>query len=306
MGEIEAGFTGNNGFHLAGIVPVAGAKLDFNMPWHDSLMPVAQDFLAVEAAVYECAVAGCETIWIVCHKEMQPLIRHRLGDWILDPTSHYRHKYIKYAKSEQKEIPIYYIPIHPKDRKRRDCLSWSILYGIQRSYHISMLISKWVAPGKYYVSFPYGIYPTDLVWQNRLAISSAELFYLSHEGQTVADGKFLGFTLDASTFVQFRREIRKGTGAWENAYWSEEERTLKGEKIPVERRFSARHFGLTNVFGGAILEDGNVCEIEGYHDISNWDSYCKYIGSDLQKVTKRPFRFKYHEFSKVGEDKEEE
>ena len=49
-------------FHLAGIVPVAGQDLGFGFPWHDSLMPIAQDYLAVEHAVLSCAYAGCETI----------------------------------------------------------------------------------------------------------------------------------------------------------------------------------------------------------------------------------------------------
>ena len=61
-------------FHLAGIIPIAGQDLDFNMPWHDCLMPIAQNYLAVERAVVECAYAGCETIWVVCHDDMQPLI----------------------------------------------------------------------------------------------------------------------------------------------------------------------------------------------------------------------------------------
>ena len=73
-------------FHLAGIVPVAGQKLDFNFPWHDCLQPIGKNYLAVERAVLECAYAGCETIWIVCHDDMQPLIKHRLGEYVLDPV----------------------------------------------------------------------------------------------------------------------------------------------------------------------------------------------------------------------------
>ena len=80
-----------SGFHLAGIVPIAGQSLDFDMPWHDSLMPIAQNYLAVERAVVECAYAGCETIWVVCHDDMQPLIRHRLGDYAQDPVWVNRH-----------------------------------------------------------------------------------------------------------------------------------------------------------------------------------------------------------------------
>jgi hypothetical protein len=73
-------------FHLAGIVPVTGEKLDFNLPWHDSLIPVGQDYLAIEHAAYECACAGANTIWIVCKEGTTPLIRHRLGDWLHDPV----------------------------------------------------------------------------------------------------------------------------------------------------------------------------------------------------------------------------
>jgi len=43
--------------NLAGIVPVAGQPLDFNFPWHDSLMPIGHNYLAVEKAVFDCVVA---------------------------------------------------------------------------------------------------------------------------------------------------------------------------------------------------------------------------------------------------------
>ena len=48
-------------FHLAGIVPISGQDLDFNMPWHDCLMPINQDFTLLDLAVYECACAGVKS-----------------------------------------------------------------------------------------------------------------------------------------------------------------------------------------------------------------------------------------------------
>ena len=72
--------------HLAGVVPTAGQPLDFNFPWHDCLQPIGPDYLAVERAVLECAWAGCDTIWVVCHDDMKPLIRHRLGEYVEDPV----------------------------------------------------------------------------------------------------------------------------------------------------------------------------------------------------------------------------
>ena len=35
-------------FHLAGIIPTVGQPLDFNFPWHDCMVPIAADFLAIE------------------------------------------------------------------------------------------------------------------------------------------------------------------------------------------------------------------------------------------------------------------
>ena len=37
---MEKGIQNINSFHLAGIVPVAGQKLDFDFPWHDCLQPI--------------------------------------------------------------------------------------------------------------------------------------------------------------------------------------------------------------------------------------------------------------------------
>ena len=117
-----------NSFHLAGIVPISGERLDFNLPWHDCLQPIAQNFLAVERAVLECATAGCETIWIVCDSQMQPLIKYRLGEMVEDPVWVGR-KFDKFPSSSKKAIPIYYVEVHPKDQGKKESLVWSIIYG---------------------------------------------------------------------------------------------------------------------------------------------------------------------------------
>ena len=48
-----------NYFHLAGIIPVAGQKLDFNQVTPDCMTPIAQNYTLIEAAAVECAYAGC-------------------------------------------------------------------------------------------------------------------------------------------------------------------------------------------------------------------------------------------------------
>ena len=113
-------------FHLAGIVPIAGQPLDFNMPWHESLMPLAPGYLAVERAVLECAYAGCETIWIVCADDVTPLLRYHIGEIIQDPVYTYRH--FELNKAEVKRpIRIYYVPINIRDINKRVLLFFTIL-----------------------------------------------------------------------------------------------------------------------------------------------------------------------------------
>ena len=176
---LESGTNIQHTFHLAGIVPVAGQPLDFNFPWHDSCTPIAPNYLAVERAVVECAYAGCETIWIVCHDDMQPLIRHRIGEMIEDPVWLGRNMDPRPSET-RKQIPIYYIPIHPKDRDKRDCLGWSVLYGALTAHWLSRTISQWVVPNKYYTAFPYGLYDPELVKPYRKKISSKESFCVSY------------------------------------------------------------------------------------------------------------------------------
>ena len=159
--------------NLAGIVPVAGQPLDFKFPWHDSLMPVGHNYLAVEKAVFDCVVAGCNTVWVVCPKDMQPLIRYRLGDWVLDPIRFDKgHTFGKRPRIY--EVPIYYVPIHTKDVGRRDCLAWSVITGGQYAWHVSRKISRFAYPDKYFISFPYGMFSPWWLKDHRPAIRTTE------------------------------------------------------------------------------------------------------------------------------------
>ena len=296
-------------FSLAGVIPVAGQPLDYKFPWHDSLMPIGNNYLAVERSVYECAMAGCESIWIVCHKEMQSIIRHRIGDWILDPATHpsIKHHFVWQPSDHRKFVPIYYVPIHPKDRDKRDCLSWSVIYGAMRAFSLSKIISKWVVPDKYYVSFPFGVHYTHDLRKQRKNISNKKKFYMTHNGKTVKDGEYLSFTFDAEDWKKFRRVIRGGTGKYNpGSYYDEKENTVKGDKLPVSERYSAKNFPIEKVFGCVDTTDQNTHEVDWHHNIDNWEGYCKYIGSEEAKKVRRPdYILKYHEHNPFGKDKEE-
>ena len=287
---IETGPQTSRSFHLAGIVPIAGQSLDFQFPWHDSMMPVGENYLALERAVVECAYAGCETIWVVCHKDTQALVRQRLGDWVYDPVSLKRGPY---SSDEEKQIPIFYVPIHPKDRDRRDCLGWSVLYGALTSYHISRKLSKWVIPDRYYVAFPYGVYPPEVVRTHRKKISSSSTFFLTHGGSSVKTGEYMGFTFDGEDFKKCRREVRLQATA-----------TLDkdGNKLPVEKRYSARHFSLDIIFKPVTIEESGKVELPWYYRVDSWNDYQKFMKAEQTVV--RPERMKYDEWNPVGYDGE--
>jgi len=294
---MESGKENIRSFHLAGIIPIADQPLDFNFPWHDSLIPIASNFLAVEGAVLECATAGCETIWIVCHRDMQPLIRHRIGEWVEDPVLMGRMS--RFPSESRKQIPIYYIPIHPKDRDKRDCLGWSALYGALSAYYMTKKISKWVIPDRYYISFPYGIFDFKILKKNRKNISNKNNFYLSHGGETIKDGHYLSFTFSGEDFKRFRRELRK------EATTSLFKGTMK--KLPIEERYSARYFSLDKVFKSAIIGDTDtVVGLDWFYNIGCWEDYCVFLGSEHRELIKRPSYMKYHEWNPIGYEEEED
>jgi hypothetical protein len=72
--------------HLAGIIPVANLKTDFDLKIPPYTLPVDTDFSAIQKAVFECAIAGCQTIWIVANDDEAPVLRECVGDWVFDPV----------------------------------------------------------------------------------------------------------------------------------------------------------------------------------------------------------------------------
>lgn len=143
--------------HLAGVVPIASPESFFNMPWHDCLMPLNNNYLAIEKAVFDCALAGCDTIWIVGHLGTQPLVRKRLGEMIYDPLKMYSGKELFFKRHDADlkniEIQIYYVPIHPKDKNKKDSLAYSVLYGADTAIKVCSNISIWAEPKCFFVHF---------------------------------------------------------------------------------------------------------------------------------------------------------
>jgi hypothetical protein len=204
----------------------------------------------------------------------------------------------------RRPIPIYYVPIHPKDRDRVDCYAWSVLFGALTAYWISKQMSKWVTPDKYYVSFPFGVYPEDTPREHRGVISSENNFFLCYNGKTAKDGEYLGFSFGPEDFIKCRQVIRKeGTKTWKNSG-----NEIPTEKLPLEERWSARYFSLDKVLKPVIIEESNKKEVDWFYSIASWDNYINFFASEEAKTIKRPYEglIKYHEWNGIGVDNDNE
>ena len=273
----------NQGFHLAGVVPVSGLDTDYEFPWHSSLQPLAPNYLAIERAIYECAMVGCETIWVVCNDDFAPLVKSRLGDYVESPYSLEKASYVKYPADHRESIPIFYVPIHPKDRDRRDSYIWGAFHGALTSFLVSSQMSKWLMPNKYYVSFPYGVYDVSPLKKYRSVISSDSTVLISHEKQTVKDGKYLAFTMSPSEYKQYVWDIKfKCSGG--------------SRELSKDKRWSSRGIGLADAFDSLNPKKAFIIEVEKYHQIDSWAGYVQYLSSGhlLKKPSKKiikPYKF---------------
>jgi len=294
--EINELVKNKHNFNLAGIIPVAGQPLDYNFPWHDALAPVGHNYLAVEKAVFDCALAGCDTIWLVCPRDMQPLIRYRLGDYVVDPIKYYEGaKFAKMPKTV--EIPIYYCPMEPKNVDRRDCLAWSIITGAQYSYHTGRQISRWTTPDRYFVSFPYGMFTPYYMSDARAKISSNDPFYVSYEGKNFKDGLYLPFTFTPEDFLECRRKFRKN---------EKKGHDINKKELPAAEKYTGRFFTHDFVFDDVITADATVVELPWYYDISSWDKLKTWLGSEHELKKPPKFISSYNEWNPLGRDVEEE
>ena len=268
--------------NMPAIVPVAGMSTDFGMEWDASLIPVAPNYTALEATVYECLHAGCSSIWIVANDDVAPLLRHRLGEWATDIDSIQRGTYVRFGTEKHQEVPIYYVPIHPRHHGKIDNYAWSAIYGVNVAYWVMTKMGRWTQPHQYYVSFPMGMLDPKEVLKHRSQIRKNTRLYFSHEGKTVKDGAPVSFVLDPEEWRRAKRKIVTNSAVWK----APEEGPYPTEKLPPEEQRLSLSYNLADVFGEG--SDAPTQEIESFYDLTNWEGYVKFISSELGKRTKRP------------------
>ena len=264
--------------HLAGIIPVSGLSTDFYIDVPEIMLPISQGFAAIQKSVFECALAGCNTIWIVASDDLAPIVRKVVGEWVYDPV--YYERLSAFSSEQRKEIPIYYVPIHPKDRDRRDSYGWSVLYGAYSAWKVANKISSWLAPEKYFISFPMSAYDIYIIREHRKLINhKTNNLFLCYDGDTVKSNIPLAFTLTGEDFIQCRRSVNKQTT---REYLPPSgDQPYPTQKMPLHQRWSARHFNFQQIFEKVSEKNATKINLDWYYDISDWNGYRNFLASDF-------------------------
>ena len=265
---------GPKGRNLAGIIPITGREDVLGLPWADCMQPLADGITALERSVYECAVMKCNSIWIICNDDIAPLIKKRIGDYVMDPSIYADWDFKRMPHMMKQYIPVFYTPVLQKDRNRRDTLGWSVLHGALTAFIVSKKISQWVAPTSYYVTFPYGIYDIRATKPLRATIRSGKSCYASHQGETVRDNLYLPFSFTPEDWLHFRRGVNEAN-------------TGGDKSLSLEERWSAKNFSLDKIFKNDNIDIDEQIEIEEYYNLDSWDNLREFYKSDL-KIRKMP------------------
>lgn len=256
------------GRNLAGIIPLSGHVPTYDLPWPDYMQPLRDGFLAVERSVLECAYAGCDSIWIVCCDDFAPLVKTRLGDYVMSPRYFQEKDFVKRKDYHEKWIPIFYTPIRQKEKDKRDSLGWSILHGSLTSFLVSDKMSKWALPTKYFVSFPYAAIQPLISRDHRDVIRGPSTVYFSYKDKTVRDNLYLPFTFNPEHWPLFKWNIKNNC-------------TGGSRSLPIKKRWSSKHFGLDKIFNLDIIEIEKTIEVEEYYNLDSWDGLMSFYASDL-------------------------
>lgn len=268
--------TNDLSFHVPAIIPVAGQPLDYNMPWHDSLIPIHQDYHAVERAVHSAAMAGCQTIWVVLHRDSQPFIKKKITSWVYDPTHVWDQSNVFFNK---KEIPVYYVAINPKDRNRKDSQAWTVLHGARIASYISLKISRWVLPKRFLVISPYGVTDEESLRDARQALRQTDNVLFTHKGKSFIDNEHIPFTFDGDAYKKCKEYFR-----------------LNYSGNDVNKTFK-------DIFSPMDISNHKRIELGWHYNISNWAGYSQFIGSEHNKLCTRPKYLVKHKWRGFVKDK---
>jgi hypothetical protein len=240
-------------------------------------MPLYKNYSAIHKSILECAMAGCNSIWIIAEKRHIPIIKAVAGNWIEDPVM--AQLPTEFKDDYKIKIPIWYSSLPIKDLGRRDCHGRSVIAGADYAIEVGKRLGSVFVPQKFFVSFPYYVYSPWVLQKSRSKIKSSDTnFFIRDKGKTIKDGKMLGFTF----FLKDLTALKKHFKINDPGKWYEDKSSPGGNAFSLKRRVAgeyniARLLTLDKVFEPLILEGSELLDLKIGFDISSWEGYADYI-----------------------------
>jgi hypothetical protein len=180
----------------------------------------------------------------------------------------------------KREVPIYYVAINPKDRKRRDSQAWSVLYGAKVAHKVSLKISKWVVPSRFLVVSPYGVMDESVMEKMRpnFRLNSQEILF-THNDKTFMDNTHLPFTFTGEDFNacnRYFKDIYSGCDI---------DKTFRDVFSPIK----------TDTY---IKQDAGW-----FYKVDNWEDYQHFLRSQEAALIERPKYLVTHKWRGLIKDK---
>jgi hypothetical protein len=321
------GYVLHNKNITVGIVPITSSGNNrITTGRADYMLPIAEDYTLVENAIMSQAVMGVDSIWVVAEPGIGNWLRTTIGENIIDPLSlDVLEKELEYENENFDEanhqigwwmdsirvIPIYFLKLYRSDRLHGLDGSdlWAVLYGAYAINNIYRSYSSILEPSRFFVSFPYGVFPSlrylddDLTLgimrdrmrrgYSRKILSDGKKradcnakpnrqFMFACDGKTALDGLNLPFTFDKKIW----EKMRKFTYGQNKVCYSG---TGKGAKLLTIHDFLQQE--------GDSYDDAYLEEVPNHHDIETFEDYMeymafrkKYVDRDdyLSYIDKRP------------------
>jgi len=103
-------------------------------------------------------------------------------------------------------------------------------------------------------------------------------FFFTHGQNHIKNNLPISFTMTGEDFKLCRRTINKKTT---REYLPPSPgQQYPSQKLPLQNRWSARHFNLQDVFEAVNDKNAHKVELDWHYDISDWGGYRNFLSSD--------------------------
>ena len=201
---------------------------------------------------------------------MQPVIRQRIGDFVLDPI-YIWNAFVpeKHKLSKRVYIPIYYLSLNYEDHDVHDGILYSYLHTARKIIKASANISVYMKPYFFFGVSPFGVMNPEFMRARRTSFASVEKNILfEHGGKTFLQDEFMPFMFD-------RRSLKH---MWYELEMARRER-YESNMIGGGNVMPAKDINPSNVLTQEVLEKHffNV-ELDYYYNASTWEGYSHFAG----------------------------